>query len=147
GSMGDVALAAGNGVPPPGWWFAPGSPQQQAGAWMALASATAAHRTKPMFVLSGPFSPQGRYGWSAALPSGLEELTDHDDARDRSPLLLFENGCPLGAGHHLQQSIFTQGRGRYSFWKGCVFFSTSDDSDPNVNGFIYEVRATLSAVR
>ena len=35
------------------------------------------------------------------------------------------------------------GAGRYSLWKGRLYFSSSDDSDPRVNGRRYEVRARL----
>jgi hypothetical protein len=139
GSVGDVALAAGNGVPPPGWWFDPGQ-QQGSGSWMALASPEASFRTRPMLTLTRPFERKGERGWVAPLPPEVSQLADNQEAPDGTPLRLFENGCCLSDGHHAQRTIFGEGRGRYSFWGGYLYFSTSDGSDPNANGRVYEVR-------
>jgi len=89
--------------------------------------------------LSHPFEPEGTRGWRARLPSELGPLTDDSDFPTRSPLLLLEDGHVLGAGHDHHAAIFNKGNGRYSFWKGGLYFSTSDNSDPNSNGRAYEI--------
>lgn len=66
-----------------------------------------------------------------------------------SPLRLFENGKPLGPAHASHTDIRTLGRGRYSHWQRMtgsgphpkltsLWFSTSDNTDPNDNGRTYE---------
>ncbi|MAE72037.1 MAG: hypothetical protein CME06_16415 [Gemmatimonadetes bacterium] len=54
-----------------------------------------------------------------------------------STLALLENGVPLGPAHQGHDAIRRQGKGRYSHWKGRVFFSSSDGSNPNTNGYDY----------
>ena len=44
---------------------------------------------------------------------------------------------PSNAGH---EDIRTLGKGRYSFWRGTVYFSTPDNSDPRFNGRTYRVQ-------
>jgi hypothetical protein len=60
-----------------------------------------------------------------------------------SQLILCENGRPLGPGHSLHKAIRLFGRGRYSHWADgtgtSLYFSTSDNSDPNVNGRDYSL--------
>lgn len=52
---------------------------------------------------------------------------------------LYENGTCLGPGNALHDDIRSIGRGRYSFWKGTLYFSTSDNSSPLENGRRYEM--------
>lgn len=63
-----------------------------------------------------------------------------------STLRLFENKAPLEPGHSLHDAIRVEGKGRYSHWRGALWFSTSDNSDPRTNGRLYEAtaRAQLS---
>ena len=96
--------------------------------------------------LGGRFEPQGVNGWKAALPVAMAPLTDNDEAPRQSPLLLLEDGRILGTGHDRHAEIFTQGQGRCSFWKGEVYFSASDNSDPNTNGRRYEVAGRIDFV-
>lgn len=60
-----------------------------------------------------------------------------------SQLVLREDGRSLGPAHSLHKAIRVLGRGRYSHWGegngSSLFFSTSDNSDPNVNGRNYSV--------
>jgi hypothetical protein len=56
-----------------------------------------------------------------------------------STLILCEDGRALGPAHSLHADIRTIGRGRFSHWGENLFFSTSDNSDPNKNGRIYTI--------
>jgi hypothetical protein len=60
-----------------------------------------------------------------------------------SNLELRENGLLLGAAHSAHQDIRSQGGGRFSHWYDYLYFSTSDGTDPRVNGRAYV--ATVSA--
>jgi hypothetical protein len=64
---------------------------------------------------------------------------DDEGAPDASRLVLLEDGVPLGPPHALHQAISAQGLGRYSHWRGSVYFSSSDGSDPETNGRLYEI--------
>jgi glycosyltransferase involved in cell wall biosynthesis len=46
---------------------------------------------------------------------------------------LRENGKRLGPSGCLHDEIRSEGRGRYSVWRDCVYFSSSDNSDPRTN--------------
>ncbi len=54
--------------------------------------------------------------------------------------VVLENGRPLGPAHSQHASIRSAGGGRFSFWSGNVYFSTSDNSDPKENGRSYAIR-------
>jgi lysophospholipase L1-like esterase len=53
---------------------------------------------------------------------------------------MYEDGHPLGAAHALHDTIRRDGKGRYSHWGERLYFSSSDNSDPNLNGRQYTVR-------
>jgi lysophospholipase L1-like esterase len=53
---------------------------------------------------------------------------------------MYENGHPLGPPHALHDTIRREGKGSYSHWGERVYFSSSDNSDPNINGREYIVR-------
>ncbi|MCP5143943.1 MAG: class I SAM-dependent methyltransferase [Gammaproteobacteria bacterium] len=67
------------------------------------------------------------------------------DAPTRSRLCVFEDGLPLGPAHSMHADIRESGSGRFSHWDGgatglsCLFFSSSDNSNPNTNGRRYIV--------
>lgn len=86
-----------------------------------------------------------RLCWSLALPAGLPA---GDSPRDEqaSGLQLFEDGIPLGPAHTLHSVIREQGGGRFSHWGHNLYFSTSDDSDPRVNGRVYAIAGAGIAV-
>jgi len=54
--------------------------------------------------------------------------------------LLEEDGRPMPWSHMLLEEIQQLGRGRYCFWRGAVYFSTSDNTDPRRNGRTYSIR-------
>ena len=67
----------------------------------------------------------------------LSNLADAPDAPDRSPVVLYEDGKPLGPAHTLHADISKLGHGRFSHWGSIIIFSTSDNSDPSTNGRDY----------
>ena len=68
-------------------------------------------------------------------------MTWPNDGNDgvRSRLDLWENGTKLGPRHAGHAEIENEGGGRFSHWEGAVIFSTSDGSDPNLNGRRYSI--------
>src|SRR5262245_4885949 len=99
----------------------------------------APHKNKGAWTLRPPFRTDGPRGWVAPLPRELHPLTDRDEAPYRSPLRLREDGREVGAPHAVHETIRRDGRGHYSFWNDSLYFSTSDGSDPNASGRLYEV--------
>jgi hypothetical protein len=71
----------------------------------------------------------------------LRDIADTNDAADRSPVILYEDGKQLGPAHSVHADISTLGHGRFSHWKSATFagfiFSASDNSDPSLNGREY----------
>ena len=61
------------------------------------------------------------------------------DQEGISSLKLFENGKELPYKHEFHDSIREVGFGRYSHFGNAIFFSTSDNSNPNNNKRIYEI--------
>lgn len=93
----------------------------------------------PELVLKGPYVPDGGAGWSIDLPIQLAPLMDNPQGASRSALILLENGRPLGPAHAVHDDIRNKGSGAYSFWRTGLWFSTTDNSDPNTNGRRYSV--------
>ena len=96
-------------------------------------------------------TPESGYAWVASLPKTfprtfrpLYRISKGDMDGDRGSKLT-ENGRPLGPGGALHEDIRQMGQGRYSHWGGHLYFSASDNSDPNMNGRKYILRATTSA--
>ena len=54
-----------------------------------------------------------------------------------SRLFLFEDGKRIGSSHIGIGLIERDGNGHFSHWDGTLYFSTSDNSDPNTNGRSY----------
>jgi len=70
-------------------------------------------------------------------------LFDNEEFHRRSLLVLYENGKPLKMPHSTHSDIREQGRGLYSHWKNQLLFSTSDNTDPNINGRLYQIGIDL----
>ena len=69
---------------------------------------------------------------------GRYPADDPTDAHGHSPVMIYEDGKPLGPAHSNFADISKLGHGRFSYWTGQGFiFSTSDGSDPNSNGRRY----------
>ena len=93
-------------------------------------------------VLSPPFEPEIGACWLCYLgplteAALLRNMADDDAAPDRSAVRLYEDGHPLGPAHAAHASIRSIGHGAFSHWKDALYFSTSDNSDPNLNGRQY----------
>jgi SAM-dependent methyltransferase len=86
----------------------------------------------------GPFNHQGGNCWACSLPS---EIPAGDDVGHpvRSPLALFEDDALQTPAHSAHSQIRTFGYGSYSHWRNELYFSASDNSDPNSNGRKYRV--------
>jgi predicted O-methyltransferase YrrM len=91
---------------------------------------------RPRYRLRGPFFPNEGHCWTAALPQ-WRHLADYLDNLRRSRLMLYENGVPFLESHVPHQYIRTEGGGLFSHWHDFLYFSTSDNSDPNTNGRRY----------
>lgn len=77
------------------------------------------------------------FSWVVDLP----QFGDCSDSASQfaSRLVVFEGGRPLGPAHCPHELIRSIGAGRYSHWADGLWFSASDNSDPNSNGKIYSV--------
>jgi hypothetical protein len=70
----------------------------------------------------------------------MHDLADHADGPDvphRSELMLYEDDRILGLSHSLHEDVVRYGKGRFSHWGQRLYFSTSDNSNPNTNGRTY----------
>jgi FkbM family methyltransferase len=84
--------------------------------------------------MRGPFRPSAGRCWrwpAVGMPPG-----DTAGAADALTIVL-EDGRVLGPGHALHEDIRLLGGGRFSHWESQLYFSTSDNSDPNTNGRRY----------
>jgi len=64
---------------------------------------------------------------------------DRGSAPRRSNLALLENGKPLGPAHAPYRRISRLGHGAHRHWGKNIIFSTSDNTDPRVNGRRYQI--------
>ncbi len=80
--------------------------------------------------------PEAGHCWTFPLPK-LVDVSDHIGSPGRSTLLLFEDDQLLGPSHSPHQGIRERGQGAYSHWGQQLYFSTSDNSNPNKNGRRY----------
>src|SRR5262249_31334306 len=76
-------------------------------------------------------------------PYPIVAVSDDLDNPFRSNLRLFENDRPLGPPNARHAYIRREGGGAYSFWRGGLLFSSSDNSDPHVTGRTYQASVPL----
>lgn len=95
--------------------------------------------SRDTIILSGPFLSSGRLGWECALPPNLNFIGDSNEFPSQSRLVLLEDGVALGPAHTVHEQINSVGNGRYSHWYRGLYFSTTDNSDPNTNGREYAI--------
>lgn len=86
----------------------------------------------------GPFVHKGGNCWVCSLPPDIP-IGDDIGHPIRSPLALFEDNKLQTPAHSAHSRITTRGGGAYSHWRAELYFSTSDNSDPNGNGRKYRV--------
>ena len=67
-------------------------------------------------------------------------IVSHSIPSYKSKLILYEDGKPLGPVTDMHKDIREKGNGRYSHWGEDVFFSASDNSNPNTNNKKYMIR-------
>jgi hypothetical protein len=109
--------------------------------WAVLPDAFVDVRGKVVIELFPPFEMHGNVAVSN--PPAANKLRDFaDDENDRfdrrSPVVIYENGKPLGPAHNSYADIRDLGMGRFSFWRHSGFvFTASDNSDPSTNGRSY----------
>jgi hypothetical protein len=89
--------------------------------------------------LSPPYYHNESYCWMALLPH-LGDFADGEEWPTRSNLRLLEDGKQLAFAHAPNIAIQKGGEGRYSHWRDKLYFSTSDNSNPNTNGRHYTIR-------
>ena len=92
--------------------------------------------TAERIVADGPFEHVGGTAWkyrvAPTICQGETTIT-----RNKSRLRLKENASAIGPPYANHADIAEYGSGRYSHWGEYLFFSSSDNSDPNSNGKVY----------
>lgn len=89
--------------------------------------------------LKGPFTREIGNCYIAWLSDRIE-IGDGNEKPTRSMLALYEDGKALGPPHSIHADIRQIGKGAFSHWYTQLYFSTSDNSDPNTNGRTYSIR-------
>ena len=84
----------------------------------------------------GPFRHHLELSYAFDIPELADQSDDESNTR-RSRLMLYEDGIPLGFAHSEIYEVHTHGRGRFLHQRGSVYFSASDNSNPNENGRSY----------
>ncbi len=69
----------------------------------------------------------------------VEMANDSNSDPADSKARLYEGRTDLGPPHSQHEDIATLGRGRYSHWQDKLYFSASDNSDPQTNGRSYRL--------
>jgi hypothetical protein len=111
-----------------------------------------AHRLPPPRIAAkpwalGPISPWDNGGFAFhAHVDVFEPLEENNDADQHSPVVLYEDGKPLGPARSMIADIMSKGGGRYTHAKGTGFiFSSSDNTDPRKNGRHYTAMCRTEA--
>lgn len=86
--------------------------------------------------LSCPFVANDPLVWRTDIPE-FSALADTPAEPRRSTLLMWENDVPLAYPHCGYANIAQYGAGRYRHWQDSVYFTTSDNTNPNLNGKQY----------
>ena len=86
--------------------------------------------------LRPPFEHVSGHAYIVAVRS-IRRLGDTDQRPRHSPYVLCEDGKVIGDPHAVHEAIATKGQGLYSHWGHALYFSASDNSDPNTNGRRY----------
>jgi hypothetical protein len=96
---------------------------------------------KAVIQLLPPFEMHGNVAVGQARASEtLRSFADDENVENdrRSPVVIYENGKPLGPAHSSYFDIREHGMGRFAHWRNQgIVFTASDNSDPNTNGRTY----------
>lgn len=95
-------------------------------------------------LLNKPFIKEEGLAWQVSL-SEYAYGSDGMEHPYRSKLVLLEDGKPLWTRHSYHDEIRKVGLGRYSHWGEALYFSTSDNTDPNTNGHLYQIVFSVAA--
>lgn len=95
--------------------------------------------------LVGPFIKNEGYCWEVKRDANadfqqLKLKGDTAQLPKASRLILLEDGQIIGPAHTIHEDIRKLGGGCYSHWGNDLYFSTSDNSDPNKNGRRYSIK-------
>lgn len=74
----------------------------------------------------------------------LYRLLDDGPEAPASRLSLYEDGLRLGPPHSAHATVRSIGGGSYSHWGGHLYMSSSDGTDPRLNGRLYRAESPLS---
>jgi FkbM family methyltransferase len=97
----------------------------------------AGRRPRTVHRIAMPVAREGGYCWSCQLPAGVPS---GDSLESQSAMtLLLEDERALGPGHALHDHVQQKGGGLYLHWNRQLYFSASDNSDPNTNGRVYTI--------
>lgn len=91
--------------------------------------------------LKKPFQREQGHCWQIRL-SEYEASADTGEKPQQSMLALYENDRQIGAAHSIHSHIREYGQGRYSHWGQYLYFSSTDNTDPNKNGRKYSVKVS-----
>jgi hypothetical protein len=97
------------------------------------------HARRELMDLRAPLGCVHEQGHCWQAYSGYESLSD-DRTGNSSPLVLLESGRELGPAHTQHADIRERGEGRFSHWHGYLWFASSDNSNPQINGRRYAIR-------
>ena len=97
--------------------------------------------TAKRVLLRPPFRSDGGNAWMAAAPWPMSD--DLAGWRDGLTACIYEDGVRLLHAHAPHDAIRTSGGGLYAHLGRWIWFSTSDNSNPNINGRRYEVDFAL----
>ncbi|MDH5545510.1 MAG: class I SAM-dependent methyltransferase [Gammaproteobacteria bacterium] len=86
--------------------------------------------------ITRPFILEDGACYKTHLPEQIA-IANTSDNKTRSPLMLFEDGALIGFPHAPLTAIKDKGEGRFNHTGEYLYFSSSDNSDPNINNKIY----------
>ena len=79
-----------------------------------------------------PFNHDRGHSWIWEAPDLAPWADNTSPSHRTSPVFLFEGETQLPWPHAIHEDLKTIGQGRFSHWKESVYFSSLDNSDPNV---------------
>ena len=130
-----------------GEFIGPATPGREPGTIVVPTEGTAARAADAVYqVVPGhvrdvpaPFRKRRGRMWSAQVPDLVHLGDAAPDRNGRSPVFVFEDGRQLAFPYSAHRDIARAGAGRFSHWDERLFFSTSDNSNPNRNGRAYRL--------
>ena len=93
-----------------------------------------------LFHLSGPFTSENGSAFTITMPQRAQ------DVAASARFFLFEDEALLGPPDSSHETVRSVGNGAFSIWGSAIYFSASDNSDPNTNGRRYSLIAEETAL-